>query len=175
MKKISFSEKYGLHQAVLSRDKTMTRRTLNTKEPLYGVGEVVAISQRYKDAGVHSIPEEDDEFGCYNFPAEQTPGWTNKMFVRADLMPHHIRIVNIKRERLQDISDEDCMKEGIHWWTKDESLLKYDLGEGFELFKWQDKPRSPRDAFAVLIDKISGKGTWESNPEVWVYEFERID
>ena len=31
---------------------------------------------------------------------------------------------------------------------------------------------TPREAFAALIDKVSGKGTWESNPYVWVYEFE---
>ena len=136
MKKISFSEKYGLQQAVLSREKTMTRRTRNSVQPLYSVGEIVAVSQRYKDAGVNFLPEEDEEFGCYGFPAVQ-----------------------------------DCMKEGIHWWTKDNSLFKYDLGEGFEMFKWRDKPKNPREAFAALIDKISGKGTWENNPEVWVYEF----
>lgn len=31
---------------------------------------------------------------------------------------------------------------------------------------------TPREAFAALIDKVSGKGTWESNPYVWAYEFE---
>ena len=125
----------------------MTRRTRNSVQPLYSVGEIVAVSQRYKDAGVNFLPEEDEEFGCYGFPAVQTPGWTNKMFVRADLMPHHIQIVSVKSERMQDISDEDCMKEGIHWWTKDNSLFKYDLGEGFEMFKWRDKPKNPREAF----------------------------
>lgn len=34
---------------------------------------------------------------------------------------------------------------------------------------------TPREAFAALIDKVSGKGTWESNPYVFVYEFELID
>ncbi len=33
---------------------------------------------------------------------------------------------------------------------------------------------TPRGAFAALIDKISGKGTWESNPYVFVYEFELV-
>lgn len=30
-------------------------------------------------------------------------------------------------------------------------------------------------AFAALIDKVSGKGTWDSNPWVFVYEFKLID
>lgn len=33
-------------------------------------------------------------------------------------------------------------------------------------------PNSKSYAFAALIDKVSGKGTWESNPYVWAYEFE---
>ena len=41
------------------------------------------------------------------------PGWNNKMFVRADLMPHRIKITGIKLERLQDISEEDIYKEGF--------------------------------------------------------------
>ena len=33
---------------------------------------------------------------------------------------------------------------------------------------------TPREAYAALIDKISGKGTWASNPYVFVYEFELV-
>lgn len=76
----------------------------------------------------------------------------NKLFVKPELMPHKIRIVNWKVERLQDISNEDCMKEGI--LTDDISMY--------------------RRIFASLIDKINGKGTWERNPYVFVYEFELI-
>lgn len=31
-----------------------------------------------------------------------------------------------------------------------------------------------QEAYAALIDKISGKGTWASNPYVFVYEFELV-
>ena len=102
-------------------------------------------------------------------------GWSNKMFVRADLMPHYICITNVRVERLQDISDEDCIKEGVCKWTKDKELYKYDLADGFEMFEWRDKPRTPREAYAALIDRISGNGTWESNPYVFVYDFELVD
>ena len=141
------------------------------------MGEIVAIAQSYKDAGVNYIPVEDDEFGCYDFPAEQTNGWTNKMFVRADLLPHQIRITNVRVERLQDISDEDCIAEGIYKDTN----TSYFNGYAFDILKdhygqilastWYD---SPRDAYVALIDKISGKGTWESNPFVFVYDFELV-
>lgn len=136
----------------------------------YQVGEVVAVAQSYKDAGVVFLPEKDEEFGCHNFPAEQTAGWTNKMFVRADLMPHQIRITNVRVERLQDISDEDCEKEGIY--------CDIDPLESHEsIWTFPNAPQwywTSREAYTALIDKISGKGTWDSNPYVFVYDFELV-
>lgn len=101
---------------------------------------------------------------------EIQPDWTNKMFVKADLMPRHIEFTDRKVERLQDISDEDCLKEGIYEDSGDDEFppsIFYEFegnkDNGFD---------TPREAFAALIDKVSGKGTWESNPYVWAYEFE---
>lgn len=152
--------------------------------PKYKIGEIVAIAQSYKNAGVRSLPEEDDEFGCYDFPAEQTNGWTNKMFVRADLMPHQIRFNDHKVERLQDISDEDCIKEGIvevvHKIPTEacQYVTRYYpcrfLKECADKVGWGLTYATPQEAFAVLIDKVSGKGTWESNPYVFAYEFELV-
>ena len=196
MKKIMFNDRYGLTHDVLSGLKTMTRRLVpkgffstehdiednNTLvfEDMFGdwhdiresrfafkVGEVLAIAQPYRDIWQHTGYMTEQE-------AEQSAGYSNKMFVRADLMPHQIRITNVRVEKLQDISDEDCIKEGIRKWTKDYEIFKYDMSEGFEIFKWIDKPRTPRSAYAALIDKVSGKGTWESNPYVFAYEFELI-
>ena len=143
--------------------------------PKYELGEVVAIAQSYMDvdrfyrkgknaAYLEYLDSILPELKLY-------PGWTNKMFVRADLMPHHIRITDIKIERLQNISDEDCFKEGIFKWDAGQKDIP------FYSFHNADIPdyNNPRDAFAELIDKVSGKGTWESNPYVFVYEFELID
>jgi hypothetical protein len=33
---------------------------------------------------------------------------------------------------------------------------------------------TPVQSYSTLIDKISGKGAWDSNPFVWVYDFELI-
>lgn len=140
--------------------------------PKYKVGEVVAIAQSYKDCG--NMPDFGlDEDGYPIMPKRS--GFFNKMFVKADLMPHHIRITEVKVERLQDISEADCLKEGIIKYTKDGTVFKYDLSDRFEMFSWQDMKRSPREAFSALIDKVSGKGMFASNPYVFVYEFILID
>ena len=151
----------------------------------FKVGEVVAIAQSYKNAGVHSIPCEDEEFGCYDFPAEQTNGWNNKMYVRADLMPNRIRITNVRVERLHDISDEDCIMEGV---VKREHIIPTPAQQIIPQYfpcqhlidcatkvGWGRVYDTPREAYADLIDKVSGKGTWHSNPYVFIYEFELIN
>lgn len=66
----------------------------------YKLGETIAIAQRYED-----VAKDDDLFRlCCNIFGRILfeKGCHNKMFVRADLMPHHIRITNIRVERLQD-------------------------------------------------------------------------
>ena len=92
------------------------------------------------------------------------------MFVRADLMPHQIRITGVKVERLQDISDEDCIKEGIYM---DEDPMN---PQAF-IYTYPNAPQwyfTPHEAYAALIDRISGKGTWKSNPYVFAYDFELV-
>lgn len=148
--------------------------------PKYKVGEVVAIAQSYESLGMN--PEialnDKDGIGFYT-KTKFAPGWGNKMFVRADLMPHHIRITNIFIEKLQDISDKDCLREGVELNTRQYECdgTKYYCVRG--LGYWRaigcTNFNTPREAFAALIDKVSGKGTWESNPYVFAYEFELID
>lgn len=179
-----FNDKFGLIQAVLEGRKTITRRSIPKKllesielyahgneEELrhrlranssYQVGEVVAISQAYKD-----IYNDAYHIGLYG----RTAGWTNKMFVKAELMPHHIKITNIRVEHLQDISDEDCLREGLIYSPVGVNHYGFYSQKDNCVYYFY----TPREAFAALIDKVSGKGTWESNPYVWVYEFELVD
>lgn len=198
MKKIMFNEPFGLQQATFEGTKTMTRRivpqvildyvpkyqqeyyeqTLSTisfedailnmvgaekmfQRYVYNVGEVVAIAQRYSEvfADVYLIEL-----------CGKTAGWNNKMFVKAELMPHHTEILGIKVERLQEISDEDCLKEGILQSDKYAMPFGIPLKDGVFFYY-----NTPREAYADLIDKVSGKGTWQSNPLVLAYEYKRID
>ena len=195
MQKIMFNDKYLLTQEVLKGRKTQTRRILlpHTVHELrngndyqevirlyskYKVGEVVAVAQRYKDIAL-DMPVE--------LAAEliKQPGWTNKMFTKADVLTHHIRITKIRIERLQDVNPMDCLAEGICPSDQRKDLscvapinddkcggLEYNhsiFGKG----PWHLHPNA-KLAYADLIDHISGKGTWASNPYVFVYEFELI-
>ena len=180
MKKIMFNDKYCLTQAVLDGAKTMTRRLLKEGTPLgnweetakclpYKVGDVVAIAQPYKDI-VECMAEYSDIIinvdGSIN--REYKAGWTNKMFVKANLLPHHIRITDVNVERLQSISDEDILREGVWQFYDNKNLFYVSKNIGYA----PDVAfLSAREAFWYLIDNISGKGTWESNPWVVAYSF----
>lgn len=199
-----FNDKYLLTKAVLERLKTKTRRIIevdndvleafkleyynetldcldgldlikayflnNPQKIPYKVGEIVAIAQSYKNAGLNPnslVPTVDGhKIAAYNHK-----GWTNKMFVKPGLMPNRIQMRGWRIESLQDISDEDCLKEGIEFDCKAKSFYcGYNKKNNSKI--WLGS--APREAFSVLIDKVSGKGTWESNPYVFVYDFKLI-
>lgn len=219
MRKIMFNDRYDLTLKVLSGQKTQTRREAYDKpmqyEPrigyedghlilldgwfrvaksLYREGEEVAVAQCYEDA-ILSVGEEEwnklHKWYCID-NLRARPGLHNKMFVRADLMPHRIRIKSIKAERLQNISTEDCLKEGLdedcgegihpYWWHIDpnrhEDWRKISDEVARHGFDRHGKPctffwETAQSAYKALIDRLD-KTMWERNPWVFVYDFELI-
>lgn len=130
----------------------------------YKIGEEVAVAQPYRMTAceVDYNEKEIKEVVC-------SIGWKNKMYVKADLMPNRIRITNIRIERLQDISEEDCLAEGIvDFESRINKAHFYSITDESATYGTAKKP------YSLLIDKIAGKGTWASNPYVFVYEFELI-
>jgi hypothetical protein len=78
-------------------------------------------------------------------PSIHMPRWASRIT---------LEITSVRVQRLQDISEDDSMAEGIPF-------------EG-------DQP-SPRDNFSALWESIIGTGSWDANPWVWVIEFKRVD
>ena len=193
-----FNDKYGLTKAVLEGRKTQTRRIIpkdfftlqwdvrddtlvvenewgdfidirNTKFCMFKVGEIVAVAQSYKDAANWALIEDCKEFEGKD--AWLLAGWKNKMFVKSEYMPHKIRITNIRIQRLQDISDNDCLAEGIEFDGKAQSFY-CGMNVSTNAKIWLGS--TTREAYAVLIDKVGKKGDWNKNPYVFAYEFELI-
>lgn len=199
MKKRMFNDKFGLTYMVIQGKKTMTSDILpelgaetelvgtNEKgefefriggnyetvaiKPKFKVGEVVAVAESYR-----TIYDRDD-WNYIDTPDlidrwSNTPGWSNKMFVRSELMPHQIRIKKVKCERLQQISNEDCIKEGVVRFPKNFAKEK-NIRNKFIYFTPGTKLcfDSARDAFLPIVEKIFGRGTWEKNPYRIAYDF----
>lgn len=141
-------------------------------KPKYSIGQEVAVAQSYgtmaNEGGdiLANMLQDETTFK----PEYCGAGWKNKMFVKSELMPHRIKITNIRVERLQDISEEDCLKEGV---VEDLKGVQYSYPTSVGYCS-QYPFSTPKSAFAALIDKVVGKGTWESNPWVLVYEFDLV-
>lgn len=73
------------------------------------------------------------------------------------------RVVEIRVERLNNISDEDCLNNGIE--VSDE-LRRHE--------PWEKIAPMVRQTFAALYDSIHGPGSWERNPIVWVLSFKKV-
>ena len=135
----------------------------------YRVGEEVSVAQKYVDVLDYNFIHLDKSSVLNDVilnDASYKAGKENKMFVKAKFMPHSIKMANIRIERLQDISKEDCLKEGVK--RKNERYV-VENQKGVVFYT-----NDPTLAFRCLIDKTCGKGTWDSNPYVFVYDFELV-
>ncbi|WP_421811731.1 hypothetical protein [Flagellimonas sp.] len=88
-----------------------------------------------------------------------------------------LKVINVRVERLQDISPKDAIAEGILPITAH--------NDSNRILGWHDYMVNPKDGFNTYFDpresffslweSIHGKESLEYNPWVWVYDFERIE
>lgn len=98
-----------------------------------------------------------DEEGCYR-PSIHMPRWASRIT---------LEITGVKIERLNDIGEEDAVRDGCN------SDMRLSA----------DSPFSPAEVegrtavadFAGLWESINGPGSWEENPWVWAVEFRRVE
>ena len=102
---------------------------------------------------------------------EPPPRWRPSIYMPRWASRILLEITAARVERLQDISGEDAVAEGI---ARD--------GDGYERFHvdpdaplGQSFTRNPVLAYRGLWEKINGVGTWDANPLVWVIEFKRVE
>ncbi|OXS89937.1 hypothetical protein B7H01_20115 [Pandoraea apista] len=75
-----------------------------------------------------------------------------------------LEVTGVRVERLNGISEADARAEGVT--IEDHHMNGYCAGAHY--------PPSIR-AFQNLWESISGPGSWDANPWVWVVEFKRVD
>jgi hypothetical protein len=108
---------------------------------------------------------EDLAFSCdfpYSDPAYALLDWHNALEMRRNLSRTTLLVQSIDIIPLQDITDEDCFREGIveEWRALNEPPVYLIPGSGIEA-------DTPRRAFAAHWNQLQGSGGWNANP--WVY------
>ena len=122
-----------------------------------------------------SGPETTNEEPWHNFTSSvEAYEWTAQKYKKHWMPSIHmprwasridLEVTGVRVERLQDISEEDAIAEGIQWhrngyWYVDgTSILSY---------------ASAVDCYRLLFERINGPGSWERNEWVWVISFKRI-
>lgn len=83
-------------------------------------------------------------------------GWKPSIFMPRKASRITLEITNILVERLQEISRNDALAEGVD--RTNSSIYDY-----------------PKEKYKMLWEQINGKGSWDANPWVWVVKFTRIE
>ena len=210
MKPILFNTE--MVRAILSEQKTVTRRVIkcrciNTKiqkvkneiyeviqgapatdcfsrkvVPPFKTGDILYVRETWcDDCCDHVIYKADGESTKVAEYAEE-PKWHPSIHMPKEYVRLFLRVTNIYAERLQDMTDDDCMREGIEPFSKDGKLYKFFVADDegdWPRCEWRKCPRTPKDAMKIIWDLTVKKADlyhygWEANPWVWVIEFERI-
>lgn len=133
---------------------------------------------------------------CYKYGSDQPQrvlagktqaiGWYKRpaLFMPMAACRQYLEIVNIRVERLQQISTEDACNEGVEYFNVDSAA--FDAGElvaDYKNYMWRDDEKYeeyffPTYANAVLSFKslwimINGQPSWDLNPWVWVIEYKK--
>jgi len=139
----------------------------DVKLPRYAAGDILWVRETWATVSSGIIEYKATYIEPYTGSTEidhigKKITWRPSIYMPREAARIFLKVTNVRVERLQDITEEDAKAEGcIDGKSKD--VLKFDL--------------TARDVFAKLWNSINAKRgyRWETNPWVWVIEFERIN
>lgn len=110
--------------------------------------------------------------GTSDWPTENIP-WKPSIHMPKYACRIFLKVKSVRVERLQKISEKDAKAEGV---------LEYDDGTFKNYFKTKGLRAMDgvecllsKGSFQSLWSSINGLDSWNSNPWVWVIEFEQIE
>jgi hypothetical protein len=112
----------------------------------------------YRADGADIVCDDGDGGIKYNEDGSLASPWKPSSFMPRKYSRINLAVKNIRVERVQDISEDDAVAEG---YPENNGLYKPEREVMSIAQVW----------YSQLWDSINGKGSWESNPMVWVIEF----
>jgi len=137
----------------------------------YKVGDTLRVRETW--AKVSDWTDVDPEVGLFDgyiYKADwgsiEHPNWKPSIFMPKEAARLFLEVLDVRVERLQDISEKDVFEEGCR------------IGK---TIKWDDlipdlRTMNKELMFIPLWDSINKKRGygWETNPFIWVYEFKKV-
>lgn len=147
------------------------------------IGQTLYIKEAWKTLDIYDglkpreLPRDAPIYFAFKLGESEWLGlgkWRSPMFLMEWMARYFIQITDVRPERLQDITEEDALKEGIASFKsplpKMPELIMYYWGEKIPEHIFQ----SAEETYANLWNSINGEGSYESNPYVWVYSFKLV-
>lgn len=101
--------------------------------------------------------------------------WTSSMLMPFEAARHFQKIESITIERLNTITEESAIAEGINQFEvdhlKNPDNNKFVAYQNYDTSSILDKTASPIISYQTLWESINGKGSWDINPFVWVVKY----
>ena len=175
-------------QAILEGRKTQTRRVVKPPKQFIGdwffqhvnfvrsrvncpygqTGDVLWVRETFGTGKGSGKTYYKANAGDFNMLVDK---WKPSIFMPKDAARIWLRITSIRVERLHDISEKDAILEGVE---KEFSIL-FNEWRFKDYYNVKSDWRSAVSSFQSLWANINGINSWNSNPFVWVIEFERIE
>ncbi len=128
----------------------------------YQVGDVLYVKETFFENGPDVVFRADGEFSDH-FPEDHADGkWSPSIFMSKKVAREWLRVTHVRCERVTAITAEDAKAEGCQPYP---NAMKA---------KWSESD-ALRCSYMVLWESINGKGSWEADPYVFPYTFERIE
>lgn len=154
----------------------------NIKCPYGVVGDYLWVKETYAavlNLGVDKSGNWPSELFTYTYKADDivrpVQGWKSAMFMPRDVSRILLKITGIRVERLFDISEQDAIDEGVESVKWADGVTRY---LNYTIRTHNDLPINNMDArrsYFTLWEHISGRKSFESNPYVWVINFEVVE
>ena len=138
----------------------------------YQIGDILWVRESFAKPPIYAFGVKYIYKAGFN---ESICGWKPSIHMPKEAARIFLEVTNVRVERLQDISEDDAIAEGIDkkgdlYFNYFESKL---LGKG--LPKEYFYKEIPKVSFMSLWSKINGIDSWKANPWVWVYEFKVVE
>lgn len=130
-----------------------------------------------RDVDQDSIYYRVDGNCCEQIPecicaTEGKPKWTPSTHMPRWASRITLEITGVRVERLNEISNEDCVAEGIT--ANGKGVLLSD-GSYAQAGSYERKSSTVRQLYSELWESINGPNSWAANPWVWVVSFKRVE
>ncbi len=159
--------------------------------PKINVGDIIWVRETFQIPNF--LHESDENYGYIYKASENGKEWENNsenwkwkpsLFMPKTACRNFLKVVSVHVERLQDIDEQGAINEGIDTCFK-KGTKYYKEGDyknytwhgdgGNDSFSGYSNVENAKQSFQSLWYKINGKDSWDKNPFVWVYKFERTD